>query len=527
MFSSELSEIVTKMKTQASTTLGWDVVVNYGETELNKLLAIAYDEDSTGNKAIKEFECSLETTSDETGNDYTINYTFNFGPPLITFIDTYIKPVCSLTVPVLGGTAKILESTAPPQSIGEKVYTITLNNLALATAKGGVTDNEVSFESPTPFDEPFIFPPESDASGVVFIDFEASTTDLLVEITFTGPDKCKLNDPDPECAGRSPLVDNHIGDIKDLIRNQILTKYKHVIYELARANNTKPVQGIQLLPKSFMFATYTPNKGETILSLFIQTGDTNNGIQDEHLGSNWDVLWSTALGCSPIPSVNTASIILAKNTVFTSMIEPSLKKQGYSGFMNNTIGSIQLQIDTKKKVYEQAHVDSGTNFMKTYHTEINIVLPELKLVLEQNPSDKPACCRGSWNYKYKFDWRDYHVYQEGITSDRYGSVTVENTLNEDAYTVKLKDEYTLQVNFTIRKEKWDVTATPDDQDFWNLINGGSKEVPPWTKDLNVFLPEMSIDMGSLNFFLTTNLLLPSREVIDIDTSLGVQVPVKK
>ncbi|GJJ09107.1 hypothetical protein Clacol_003329 [Clathrus columnatus] len=466
------------MQTQASTTLGWDVVVNYGETELNRLLAIAYDKDSTGNKSIKEFECPCAVS-------------------LYQFLEEY---------------AEIVDTTTPSQSIGEKVYTIILNNLVLATAKGGVTNDEVSSENPTPSETPFVFPPNSDASGVVFIDFEASSSDLT---------ECPLNSEDPGCAGRSPLVDNHLGDLKDIIRSQFLTKYKHIIYELARTNNSKPVEGIKLVPKSFMFATHKPDEGETILSLFIQTGDTNNGLQSR-LNSNWDTLWGTTLACPPIPSGKTASVILAKNTIFTSMIEPGLKNQGYSGELDNTTRSLQIQIDTKKEIHEPEDKKSSMYSSTTYHTAINVVLPKLQLVLEQNPSDKPAYCRGSWSYKYKFSWDEYSALGDG--SDRNGSVTVENTLDEDTYPVKLENEYTLEVNFKIRKEKWKVTATPDSQSFWDIINGGSTKVPSWTKDLNVFLPEMNIDMGSLDFFLTTNLLLPSREVIDIDTKLGVQVP---
>ncbi|GJJ09135.1 hypothetical protein Clacol_003357 [Clathrus columnatus] len=523
----DISNIVTQMKTQASTTLGWDVVVNYNEAELNKLLTIAYNEDSTGRRSIKKIDCALTATDDKTGEDYTINYTFNLGSPLIKFIPTYIKPVCSLAIPILGGTAK---SDNISQIIGERIYTLTLNNLELATAKGEVSSSEetlFSEEDATPYHEPFVFSENSEGRGAVFINFEASK-DLAIELTFTGPVKCPKGSQDPGCKGRASFVDNHLGDLKDSIRNKFLSEpeYKNVQYELARANNSKPAGGaFQLVPKSFMFATYTPDNdsdGGTVLSLFIRTGDTDGG-QKPHLNSAWDTLWSTTLKCLPIPPGKTVSIILSKNTIFNSMIEPGLKKQGYSSRLEDTKGSIQIQVNTGKKINEPENIVSsgslGTILTECRNTAINIVLPDLQLVLEQKPSNNKPYCSGSWAYKYSFSW---YMKTQGIGPE--GTVNVENTLAEDSFPIELDNNYTLKMTFQVRREKWEVKTTAADKTFWEKWNGGVEITPSWVSSMNANHPKMDIDMGSLNFFVTTNLLLPSREVIDIDTSLGVQVP---
>ncbi|GJJ09134.1 hypothetical protein Clacol_003356 [Clathrus columnatus] len=98
--SEDISKIVTQTKTQATTALGWDVVMNYDEAELNNLLAAAHNEDSIGKRSIKNFECSLTTTTnDKTGENYTID--------IQKFIATHLRPACSFVIPILGGTAKL------------------------------------------------------------------------------------------------------------------------------------------------------------------------------------------------------------------------------------------------------------------------------------------------------------------------------------------------------------------------------------------------------------------------------------
>ncbi|GJJ13686.1 hypothetical protein Clacol_007942 [Clathrus columnatus] len=526
MSKSDLSHIVTQMKTQATTTLGWDVVVNYNEEELNDLLAIAYHDSEDPKTSIKEFKCSLIATNEE-GDDYTIRYKFLFGVPLLKFIATYTKPVCSLIIPILGGTAETDKSS---QTIGDGVYSLSLNNLELASAQGGE-----SCLVPTPADKPFVFPPAIEADGVVFINFAASK-DLYIDIAFTGPDKCPKGSQDPGCVGRASFIDNHMGNLKDKIRYIFTKEYTNIRYELARVSSKRPVNGIQLVPKSFMFATYTPNETptdekDTILTLFIQTRDTNYGMQSG-LNLSWNHLWTQTLDCPPIPSGKTASIILDKGMVFTTMIEPAMKEQNYSCQINDTKGYVQLQVFTGEKVNEPEDKTERwigplkSIFTQTIrHNPIYVVLSPLLLVIEQSDSNNGSCCRGTWTYEYTFNWSTHtDRYNDMPEKNRHGTVTVENTLNKAFPAIGLADDYTMKIRFLIEKDDWNVETKPHDPTFWDELGGGVKETPRWVKNMNVHIPAIDFNMGSLDFFLTTNLLLPSREVIDIDKNLGVQVP---
>ena len=85
------------------------------------------------------------------------------------------------------------------------------------------------------------------------------------------------------------------------------------------------------------------------------------------------------------------------------------------------------------------------------------------------------------------------------------------------------DDYTFKIGVSIRKDDWTHKLDPDSPGFWDRFTGGTETVPDWVKDLAVEVPHFDIDCGSMEFFLTTNLLTPSRQVIRIDKNLGLLV----
>lgn len=54
--------------------------------------------------------------------------------------------------------------------------------------------------------------------------------------------------------------------------------------------------------------------------------------------------------------------------------------------------------------------------------------------------------------------------------------------------------------------------------------GGTSSIPGWIHGLLPELPAFDLKLGSLNFFLTTNLLTPSKTVIKVDTDTGLMIP---
>lgn len=105
----------------------------------------------------------------------------------------------------------------------------------------------------------------------------------------------------------------------------------------------------------------------------------------------------------------------------------------------------------------------------------------------------------------------------------HGGVTVTNTIDTRLGSTTLVDDYTFKIGVSIRKDDWKHKVDPDSQGFWDKFTGGRENVPEWVEGLAVEVPNFDIDCGSMEFFLTTNLLTPSRKVIRIDKDLGLQV----
>ncbi|EMR63977.1 hypothetical protein UCREL1_9073 [Eutypa lata UCREL1] len=484
--------------------------------DINSALAAAHSGSDAKTK-IASLTCRTSGT-DMYANKYDIDYVFNLGAPTVKFTLTRTSPVCNLTIHVTSGSAKTTKVT---QEFKENVYQLQLDNLELATSKG--TEEDVSQHSSA--DKTFTFPEGTATDGTVVIDFPTSKF-LTVSVE------------NLSSTGTSSFVEAFKAEIGRKLQEKIHDEYQDIRLELARVNSTPPPDdAIQLKPKSFKFAAFTPpdswsDSRDTVLSIFIQTRDANKGEQDaSKLSTAWTYLWQNTLNCSPIPPDQTASIIFGKDMIYESMIKPTFRSQGFTGSLVDSKGEIRLSVDTGKKVHADSWRDSdyvilsdGKKAIRSVD-EINATPPNLTLSL--HTANNKSGCRGEWTYDYHFGWMC--VYAPLPKSDSIGTVvnggiTATHTLNHSLNTCAILDDSTLQVDCSITRGDWSVSFAGDDQSWISTFLGGRKEVPDWMKQLSVEVPSFQICFGKLDFFLTTNLLMPNRKVISIDTTAGLQIP---
>ena len=112
----------------------------------------------------------------------------------------------------------------------------------------------------------------------------------------------------------------------------------------------------------------------------------------------------------------------------------------------------------------------------------------------------------------------------GHNEKKKGGITATHTLDKPLCLCAIVDDYTLSIRCSIVKDDWKVDLASDDQSWWDKFCGGTKDIPDWIKHLSSELPNLALELGSLYFFLTTNLLMPTRKVIKIDSYYGIQVP---
>ncbi|KAH7885599.1 hypothetical protein F5I97DRAFT_1811035, partial [Phlebopus sp. FC_14] len=180
-----------------------------------------------------------------------------------------------------------------------------------------------------------------------------------------------------------------------------------------------------------------------------------------------------------------------------------------------------LQVDTRKRVrrdkfYYKVPGSDAFEYEWYKADPIDVTLPPLTLTLKEN-SGSPTYAI-SWEWQYSCKWRYVRAGPSGVggsVQDHItdGTTTAIHTLPKDPNThPKLASD-------------WKVTFKPEDRDGWDKFWRGPDTVPKWMKGLDVEVPDFDLHLGSVESFLTTNLLFPGdKQVIDVDKKTGLHIP---
>ncbi|KAF8431457.1 hypothetical protein L210DRAFT_3651142 [Boletus edulis BED1] len=512
-----ITDTVEGMKKETSVTLGWDVVVNYTESDINNLLYETFKDKSK--EQITEIKCKIKVLDITNPTNFIyIHYDFKLAAPLLNFNSRSAQgPSCNLTLPIIDGTVQ--PEGGEPAIIRPGRYSLVLGTLKLATAKGAADPDT------KPYDDPFVIPDQGSKQGCVVIDLPTSR-DLTVDI------KVDKNSSIPEI----PILDSFIPNVCLEIEKFFRVPDKAIRYEIARVKAIPPPSGtIQLKAISFRFHAFLPSESKNsndagVLTLFIQTRSVNHGRQKE-LATEWEYLWRNRLKCSPIPKDKTASIILSKDMIHEIVFKPAIEAKKFTGTLEDSKGSMKIKIDTGKTA-ERATVD---NFVDAklgrvrYSAEkVSVKLPPLVLTMSEHAD--AAVYTLAWEFDYTFEWVIQVLPAIGTPpAPTYGTVKATHTIpkdsNKHAKLVTFLDDYSFKLECSVSKDDWGDKFEADDPSGWEEWLGKSGVVPDWVKSLHFGLPNFELPLESVNFFLTTNLLFPDdKQVIDIDKTSGLHIP---
>ncbi|KAH7885609.1 hypothetical protein F5I97DRAFT_1928994 [Phlebopus sp. FC_14] len=445
--------------------------------------------------------------------DIPIHYKLGLGAPFISFNPRGTEgPTCDLSFPIVDGSVAV--EGGGTDTVPSDLYTLVFGALSLRTASG----TEVA--DPKSNDQTYVFQDGKDANqGYVVVDLPASKF-LAVNILINESSK----------ATHIRYIDSYIPFMTASIQDELHSHGKHqnIRYEIARVNAHTPPPGMmQLQPKSFRFDAFLPpdtaEHGDVgVLTLFIQTRDTNYGTQS-NLSTAWEAQWRTKLHCSPIPAGETSSIIFNKNMVYESVIKPTLEAAKFTAKgLSDTTGSLEVKIDTGKRVNRNKfyYKSSGSDTYTSYSGDpIDVTLPPLILTLKENA--------GSPTYATSWEW--HGPWGISLDHEKHGTMTATHTLpkdpNQNPKVLSLLDDYSLKIDCPISEDDWNVSFKVDDWSDWQIFWKGRQTGSQWMKGLDVEVPDFVLQLGSVDFFLTTNLLFPgNKQVIDVDRTAGLHIP---
>ncbi|PSS18889.1 hypothetical protein PHLCEN_2v3204 [Hermanssonia centrifuga] len=539
--SANLASYLKGMHSQ-SVTCNWDVAVTYDEAKINALLADRWAQPGSDMTT----EVDIQEKTDDRLGEYYQNYQFNLGPPLIQFQSSSSNPTCSLKTPIASGSIWVSEIDDPDTKENEKqlnpdTYWITISNIHLSALDGNA-------EPAGTGDDTITFPANDESDRYIVIDIPITgENDLAVSVDYP-------YDYEPPTAMKQAFLETAL--------KQFLKKKTNAFaYRLASINNYKPSSGtLDLVPQAFRFVTYHyASDNSSFLTLLVQTKGSSSPGDTKDVQAEWVTTWTNRAKVPPVPSTQSASIIINNSFFLQSFVRPALRSQTTSMddiTITDDIGGIGLQCQWPKQSREQKNYSQGYGDITSWPLDwkwSELHVPEAQydpnngspLMLtfsHSNGFDKPATLHIYWQYKYKSTWNGVQIKRFWLkdpdgpgqwvpdTKKCDGSFNTTYTLDKTISLTDLSDE-DLSINVDARSDEWRTDPVPDaGNGFWGDISavfGGTAhqgDIPSFVKDTTMGGIEFTLSFGKLRFFSVTNILLPGQKVIDVNIKNGLCVP---
>ncbi|PSS18890.1 hypothetical protein PHLCEN_2v3205 [Hermanssonia centrifuga] len=538
--STDLASYLKGMHSQ-SVTCNWDVAVTYDEAKINALLAARYAQPSSGMTTQIDIQ---EKVEDRLG-EYYQNYQFKLGPPLIQFQSPSSDPTCSLKTQIVSGssiwTSKIDEPwmKEDEQQLDPNKYWITIYRIRLSVLDGHA-------EHVGDGDDTITFPPNDESDRYVVVDIPNTGEELFVFIDYP--------------VGYLPPYAMRQNFLQTALKEFLQKQTRAFAYTLASINNYKPPSGtLDLVPQAFRFVTYNVSKDLSFLTLLVQTRGSSNPGDTKDVQSEWVTTWSYSAKVPPVPSTQSASIIINNSFFLQSFVKPALRSQTTSMTdiaINGDIGGIGLQCKwpkqtREKKDYYKGHGDITSWPLDWEWSELHVPAveydpnngsPLMLTFSHSNGFDKPATLHIHWQYGYKSTWNGVQIKRFWLNDSDGpgqwvpdakkcdGSFNTAYTLDKTISLTDLSDE-DLSINVDARSDEWRTDAVPDaGNGFWGDISavfGGTAhqgDIPSFVQDTTMGGIGFKLSFGALRFFSVTNILLPGQKVIDVNIKNGLCIP---
>jgi hypothetical protein len=451
-------------------------------------------------------------------------------------------------MPIISGTVTSHEM-GPKEiyQVAENSHNLVFDNLQLGTMDPSNAQSWTSSESAFKFPDP----DKKNTSRVVTISFpliDGKDTDINTVYrleTYLRPDKGTA-----AYAAMSTMEDKGFAN---MIHNHVqggMNNFDRISYALTSVNNTPAPtdqSAVNLVPREFTLSTAAVVGYRDVLSIFVCCSKENLG-QKTGVQPVWQTQWNKLQTC-PIPNApgpmdktvnatqNTASVIINNKFLYSKLIAPELVKQGYTpvqdwpddkrpaGISLKATTSSKLTLEPKFKYIEK----TMTTYTRGAPTNDTLNKPGLAIHLTDNGDENgSAQAKCSWTYSLEADW-SWSMTSGGVDTNTGGAVKATFVLDKViTKALEVDSNYHLKSNnIGFSKSDWkDPTFEPVYRDgFENKFDAhgfmfdtaGRTYFGDDLKPSDLSLKTLSLD---LNFFLTTNLLMPQMHVIDIDTSTG-------
>ncbi|KAL3468736.1 hypothetical protein BJX99DRAFT_242816 [Aspergillus californicus] len=519
----QYSVLVDEMKT-FDTTNGWDVIVSYDEGKINNLLKTAQ-----GHGPTQFPDLEVEAYDPFTGEMVKTVYKLKVSNPVLQFHSDLRSADLEYD---LSGNFGPKSTSVPPN---------TKMTLGVAVANlEGVVSTDVGDSGFKP-NEGQVHPQPGErykqAPNYVVKIGESVTRGICLVFRDT---TVKVTNPstDPIVKG---IVNRLSGDIPIATADHL---HKSTYYYFIAGVGAPPPQVrdstmVTLQPKSVCFTllagdTQLKLPGALIMWIGVEGGNYNG---QEPGGSSSPTFHPDTLNVNPIPLENTASIIFSHDLIAREFIKKALEDRFDEVQILSRKGEEGMKFSGKmrnKRIYIPTRNDKTENavgFVLDYFEGVDFTpnMPETTIKISPTTGTsntdsssitltyKSDVKKVKWT-RSRFDGQSY--------SNKSGDVNLQFGLNGVGWW-EGGDRNQIHLNFR-RNNDIRVDASAEKPPWW--APAGSGQLPSHYKKLTMTL-DLDIAIGSLDYFLTTNLLFPGQHVFiadsptpDADNNHGLAVP---
>ncbi|EIT73596.1 hypothetical protein AO1008_04773 [Aspergillus oryzae 100-8] len=486
------------------TTEGFDILVSYSEEKVNQLLRARSEQ----LKSILKMG-PLETSYVDPLTDETIhlNVFMDLEHPLLQFEDEHGN--ITLTFDIQKGHYVIIAKNITkdlPSGMAISFKT-TLNNVK------GTVESSQSEDEPTgkgvktaSANELVIFNPgEKDISQHVCITFEKASADF---IGTTEESKKRV-------AGMAFLL----GAVKEYFQQHAELKY----FVAGVSNKYNPESGSDSLqPRSFRFNTLKgkTKNDESALCMWISVKEGTN--RPESYTQAFEGTFY-ANGLIPIPRGRTCSLIMHNDLLIKQFIMPNLSK-GFKSFKDKTSGKgglnlsatmIADDIDIKEMKKKESWGPGGIKTTTVDPMKFSLSDPETTISFGDGIISKSN--KINYTNKQQVKWKIDTVTGR-VPGHEHGTTNLEfKWTATGSWKDKKTPGHPNLLGFDWAGDKnWTITKSAEDVHWWEAFGGASNKIPEPLQNLQVPSPNTKLEMNTLDYFLTTNLLYPGKHIFDAD-----------
>jgi hypothetical protein len=138
--------------------------------------------------------------------------------------------------------------------------------------------------------------------------------------------------------------------------------------------------------------------------------------------------------------------------------------------------------------------------------------------MKQGGPDVQANALLEWKFSFEVGWS-----MSGWGYQASGTVKTTDKLNKKKYidSSSLSD-YKVRLDASLKADDWELQYETDNSE-WDKVFGAVDWIPNFAQ-VQPKLPSFDFQLFDIDFFLTTNLLLPNKKVIKFKTTPGARMP---